>query len=142
MSDGKSHGAHKGHCRCGSVAMRATGDPVFSVYCHCDDCRRATGAPVLAAVAFLKAGIEWESDIDLKRHTNGTAHRLFCSACGSPVAQEHDSAPDRTYFNTGFMDKPEQYPPTAHTYEGEQISWLKLSDTLPRAKATLSITRP
>lgn len=133
---------HLGHCRCGSVKMEANGDPVFSVYCHCDDCRRATGAPVLAAVAFMKSEINWISDEMLKRHTNGTAHRLFCSNCGSPVAQEHDSKNDRTYFSTCFMDNPEAYPPTAHTFEGEQLPWLELADNLPRAKATLSIKRP
>ncbi len=133
---------HKGHCRCGAVAMTASGEPVFSVFCHCDDCRRATGAPVLSSVAFKKVDINWHESKGLKRHTNGTAHRLFCNECGSAIAQEHDSAADRTYFNTGFMDEPNNYPPTAHAYEGEQIQWLELSDTLPRAKATLSITRP
>ena len=135
-------GQHRGHCRCGSVVMTANAEPVFSVYCHCDDCRRATGAPVLAAVAFMKEAIDWQATETLKRHTNGTAHRLFCGECGSPVAQEHDSAADRTFFNTGFMDEPERYPPTAHTFEGEQLSWLALKDDLPRAKTTLSIKRP
>lgn len=133
---------HYGHCRCGALEMVAVGEPVFSVYCHCDDCRRATGAPVLASIAFLKKDIVWRKDNTLKRHTNGTAHRLFCSECGSPVAQEHDSADDRTFFNTGFMDEPERYPPTAHTYAGEQISWLPFDDDLPRASGALSITRP
>ena len=135
-------GQHRGHCRCGSVVMTANAEPVFSVYCHCDDCRRATGAPVLAAVAFMKDAIDWQAAQTLKRHTNGTAHRLFCGECGSPVAQEHDSAADRTFFNTGFMDEPECYPPAAHTFEGEQLSWLALTDDLPRAKTTLSIKRP
>ncbi|WP_075995296.1 GFA family protein [Salaquimonas pukyongi] len=137
---GKSE--HRGHCRCGAMVMIAAAEPVFSVYCHCDDCRRAAGAPVLAAVAFMKDAIDWQSAGSLKRHTNGTAHRLFCGECGSPVAQEHDSAADRTFFNTGFMDAPERYPPQAHTFEGEQLGWLELKDSLPRAKATLSIKRP
>lgn len=133
---------HKGHCRCGAVAVTATGEPTIAVYCHCDDCRRATGSPVLAAVSFLKADLDWTEGKGLKRHTNGTAHRLFCGECGSPVAQEHDSADDKTFFNTGFMDEPERYPPTYHTFEGQQLPWLELTDTLPRAEATISITRP
>jgi hypothetical protein len=133
---------HKGHCRCGSITMVASGDPVLSVFCHCDDCRRAIGAPVLSSVAFNKADIDWQESKGLKRHTIGTAHRLFCGECGSPVAQEHDSAADKTFFNTGFMDNPERYPPTYHTFADEQISWLELSDTLPREKATLLIKRP
>lgn len=133
---------HRGHCRCGSVIMVANGEQDIAVYCHCDDCRRATGAPVLAAVAFKKSDIDWQSADTLKRHTIGTTHRLFCSECGTPIAQEHDSANDKTFFNTGFMDDPNDYPPTYHTFEGEQLQWLELKDDLPRAPATISITRP
>lgn len=131
---------HKGHCRCGGVKITAHGEPVFSVYCHCDDCRRSTGAPVLSAVAFMKGEYAWDESGTLKRYTNGKTQRLFCSNCGSPIAQEHESKDDRTFFNTGFMDNPESYPPTAHTFEGDQLPWLELADNLPRAKKALSIT--
>ena len=130
---------HRGHCRCGSVVMMASQDPNFTVYCHCDDCRRATGAPVLASVAFFKADITWERRETLSRFTEGTASRLFCSRCGSPVAQEHESADDRTFFNTGFMDNPEAYPPTYHTFAGQQLSWLQLHDDLKRVEKTVLI---
>ncbi|MCC0030236.1 MAG: GFA family protein [Brucellaceae bacterium] len=130
---------HRGHCRCGSVVLLAHADPDFSVYCHCDDCRRATGAPVLASIGFPNDAIEWESSKTLARYRNGTASRLFCSMCGSPVAQEHESAADRIFINTGFMDDPEAFPPTAHTFAGRQLSWLKLADDLPRAEKTLLI---
>jgi hypothetical protein len=119
--------------------MNAYGEPSISVYCHCDDCRRATGAPVLASVGFPKDAITWQSDGTCKRYRKGTASRLFCSACGSPVAQEHESAPDITFFNTGFMDQPERYPPTYHSFAGHQLDWLDLRDDLPRYDKTLLI---
>ena len=130
---------HKGHCRCGSVSMQVNADPNFSVYCHCDDCRRASGAPVLASVGFPKESVEWKSDETLARHVSGTATRLFCNKCGSPVAQEHKSVPDRIFINTAFMDEPEAFPPKAHTFAGEQLDWLKLNDELPRHDKTILI---
>ena len=119
--------------------MTASKDPDFAVYCHCDDCRRATGAPVLASVAFFKRDITWERKETLSRFVQGTASRLFCNGCGSPVAQEHDSASDRTFFNTGFMDDPEAYPPSYHTFAGQQLGWLELHDDLKRVEKTLLI---
>lgn len=119
--------------------MITRAEPDFSVYCHCDDCRRATGAPVLASVAFFKRDIEWQADETLRRYRKGTASRLFCSRCGSPVAQEHDSADDRTFFNTGFMDEPERFAPSYHTFAGQQLSWLQLTDDLPRHEKTILI---
>ena len=136
MSDAISH---RGHCRCGSVVMTASVDTDFAVYCHCDDCRRATGAPVLASVAFPKKSITWEASETLARHTIGTATRLFCRNCGSGVAQEHESASDRTFFNTGFMDEPERFPPSYHTFAGDQLKWLELHDDLRRVEKTLLI---
>ncbi len=131
--------SHKGHCRCGSVTLTACAEPELSVYCHCDDCRRATGAPVLASVGFSKDALDWEQAETLARHTIGTASRLFCRECGTPVAQEHESKNDMTFLNTAFMDNPEAFPPQYHTFAGQQISWLDLEDNLPRVEKTLLI---
>jgi len=130
---------HRGHCRCEGVIIEVLGEPDVSVFCHCDDCRRSSGAPVIAAAGFQKSDITWQAKETLAIWVNGSCTRLFCSRCGSPVAQEHESAPTRTYFNTAFMDKPENFPPNMHSYEGEQLSWLQLNDTLPRHQKTVSI---
>jgi hypothetical protein len=119
--------------------MEAAAAPSFSVYCHCDDCRRTAGAPVIASVAFVKNSITWSGAEMVSRYENGTAARLFCKTCGSQIAQEHDSRNDLTFFNTGFMDTPESYPPQHHSFAGQQISWLELNDDLPRHEKTLLI---
>ncbi len=131
--------SHRGHCRCEGVVILANCEPEITVFCHCDDCRRSSGAPVLAAVSFEKAHIEWQASSTLAKYVNGSCTRLFCNQCGSPIAQEHESAPTRTYFNTAFMDEPERYPPTAHSYAPEQLAWLELNDTLTRHEKTFSI---
>ena len=50
-----------GGCLCGATRYKVSGDPLRVLYCHCDDCRRAIGAPVLSSVAFNKADIDWDS---------------------------------------------------------------------------------
>ena len=119
--------------------MTSDHSPDFTVYCHCDDCRRATGAPVIASVGFSKNTVTWEAKDTLSRHVRDTCARLFCSQCGTPVAQEHESRSDMTFFNTGFMDNPNAYPPTYHSFEGEQLEWLELHDNLPRHAKTILI---
>ena len=94
---------------------------------------------MLASVGFPKTAITWEADGTLKRYVSGTASRLFCGKCGSPVAQEHESAAELTFFNTGFMDQPEDFPPSYHTFAGQQIAWLQLHDDLPRNDKTILI---
>lgn len=127
---------HRGHCRCESVVISVSAEPEVSVYCHCDDCCRSTGAPVIAAIGMPKRAITWETEIKLGNYANGTCTRTFCTLCGTPVAQEHESAPDLMFFYTAFMDEPERFPPTFHSFEGQQIDWLKLGDDLPRYTRT------
>ena len=133
---------HKGHCRCAGVKMFTHGEPVLSVYCHCDDCRRSTGSAVLASVGFEDCDISWTSRDTLGEYVKGTCTRLFCDSCGSPVAQQHESAPGKTFMNTAFMDEPDLFAPTYHTFAGQQIEWLELADDLPRHELTLIIKVP
>ena len=127
---------YRGHCRCGGIVVSVSSEPEVSVYCHCDDCRRSTGAPLIAAIGVFKSSTHWVAKETLSTWKNGTCTRLFCLRCGSPIAQEHESAPDKIFFNTAFMDEPEKFPPTFHSFEGQQISWLELTDDLPRYEKT------
>ncbi len=126
--------SHQGGCRCGKIRFEAVSDPVFTSYCHCDDCRRATGAPVAAYVGFDKQSVQWTG----RPSTYGSppVERLFCSACGAPLGYRDARIADRIYFLTGAMDDPEAYPPAKHGYAGKQLPWLKLDDDLPRFAAT------
>ena len=39
-----------GGCLCGAVRYECTGEPVFSLLCHCRDCQRQSGSAYAAAV--------------------------------------------------------------------------------------------
>ena len=37
-----------GGCLCGDIRFKLSGSPHLAEYCHCDSCRKAAGAPVVA----------------------------------------------------------------------------------------------
>ena len=121
---------HTGGCRCGAIRFEASAEPFYTSYCHCSDCRRASGAPVAAFVGFRTADFTMSG----KAATYGQApiKRSFCSTCGAPLAYTDARISDQIFIMLGAMDKPENYPPRVHGYVGEALPFLHLEDGLPR----------
>ena len=42
---------YSGGCLCGSVRYRATGKPIAPTHCHCETCRRVSGAAFMTWVS-------------------------------------------------------------------------------------------
>ena len=53
---------HTGGCRCGAIRFEAAGEPVHISYCHCGDCRRASGAPLTAFIGFGAADVTFHGE--------------------------------------------------------------------------------
>jgi hypothetical protein len=74
---------HAGGCHCGAIRYELATEPKDVSLCHCSDCRRSAGAPVVAWAGFA------ESDLTLVRGTpktinsSGAAMRSFCADCGT-----------------------------------------------------------
>jgi len=121
---------HTGSCRCGLIAAESSTAPFWTSYCHCRDCRKQTGAPVMAFVGFKERDLTW----------HGTPHtwkaqgveRGFCAHCGSQIGYRDDKLPGEIYLSIGFMDEPENYPPTLHAFEKRRLPFLHIADDLPR----------
>lgn len=137
MSDANTH---TGGCRCGAVRFQAASEPDHVSYCHCADCRRATGSPLTAFVGFpiASASIAGEA---LRQFENGPVVRSFCGTCGSPIAYVDARIGDHVYFMLGAMDSPKFYKPTLHAHVRSQLPFVHMPDGLPRLVGT-SVPRP
>lgn len=131
---------HTGGCRCGAVTFAVDDDPEHVSYCHCADCRRATGGPVAAFVGFATDRITFAGEKPAT-FANGPVTRSFCARCGSPIAYFDRRIGANTYFYIGAMDAPENYKPTLHAYVAEKLPFLHMPDGLPRMEKS-SVPRP
>ncbi|MFQ6024414.1 MAG: GFA family protein, partial [Acidiferrobacterales bacterium] len=48
-----------GGCLCGAVRYETAADSEWAWYCHCNSCRKHTGAPVVMFVGFPEDKVEW-----------------------------------------------------------------------------------
>mgnify|MGYP006415050635 FL=1 len=123
---------YTGGCLCGAVRFKARGEPVNSSHCHCDMCRRASGAPVVTFIGFPIEAVAWTKGGPKIYKSSSFATRGFCPDCGSQLTFQFDKRPERISFNVGCLDDPEMAQPTRHLYAQEAISWMKMEDGLPR----------
>jgi hypothetical protein len=131
---------HTGSCRCGTVQFAVSAEPFHISYCHCADCRKASGAPVSTFVGFVAADVALEG-ASLRVFENGPVKRSFCGTCGTPIAYADDRLANQIYFMLGAMDAPGNYKPTLHAYVREQLPFVHMPDGLQRFPRS-SVTRP
>lgn len=129
----------EGGCWCGATRYRATGKPNKSSYCHCVDCRGATGAPIAAWLMYDGGRIEFIKGSPKKYSATPGVMRGFCPECGSPLWWEgmwHDKL--YQMVSVASLDNPELYPPDRHAFCHSQISWFEVADDLPRFQRSSS----
>ena len=131
---------HTGGCRCGAIRFTASAQPFYASYCHCGDCRRASGAPVSAFVGFYKADIRFEGPTG-STYGQTPVKRSFCGTCGAPIAYTDERLGDQIFIMLGAMDAPENHPPRVHGYVRQELPFFHLDDGLPRLE-TNTVPRP
>ena len=74
-----------GGCLCGAVRFEFAGAPLWAGYCHCESCRRATGAPVAAFIGVQQSAVSFSGEPPSVFPSSPGVERWFCGACGSPA---------------------------------------------------------
>src|SRR6476659_4768106 len=78
----------QGGCLCGAVRFAAAGDPASVAWCHCQSCRRHSGAPVSVFVAFRHEAYRLTKGKITKFNSSPGRLRGFCARCGSTLTCE------------------------------------------------------
>ena len=122
----------EGGCLCESIRFRTNGEPIWVAYCHCADCRRASGAPVTVFVGYRKDAVSILDGAPRVYASSPGIRRSFCGRCGTPLAYEDERLPGEIHFMLGAFDAPERFAPARHAWESQRVSWLHIDDALPR----------
>ncbi len=104
----------EGGCLCGAVRFVATGQPKWVAWCHCQSCRKHSGAPVSVFAAFERTAYVVTKGGITKFNSSPGTRRGFCGKCGSTLTCESDRLPTETHFHVGAFDQAARLPPTRH----------------------------
>ena len=122
----------EGQCLCGKVRFQILTPPIWVGYCHCESCRRATGAPVVTYVGVRNVDVSF---IEGKRkifESSPGVRRGFCSECGTPLTYEADRFPDYVQLHISTFNDPHRFTPKEHVRYSQRISWFVPDGNLPK----------
>ena len=120
-----------GGCLCGQLRYRITGPAIWSGYCHCESCRRFSGAVVTSWLGIADSDLEFEGKTPAIYEVDGV-RRGFCPDCGSSLTYAADRFADYIQLHVGSLDDPTAALPQDHVHCEEKVSWFEVADDLPR----------
>jgi hypothetical protein len=122
-----------GGCLCGAVRYEATGEPYNVTHCHCEDCRRSSGAAFVTWASFRRSEFRFAEGEPRVVSWAGRL-RSFCGTCGTPLTFMATQQADEVDVTVCSFDHPEVLSPTDHTWVDDQLPWIQLADGLPKHK--------
>ena len=122
----------KGGCSCGTVRLRAVGEPSTVVYCYCVDCRTSSGTPVSLFAGYGTGQVEVERGEVRDYASSPEVVRSFCAECGTSISYQDERLEGEIYVHVGVFDDPEPFEPQAHNWVSQKPRWLTIRDDLPR----------
>lgn len=111
---------YTGGCLCGDARYRLAARPLAVNACHCDDCKRLSGATNLLMILAAREAFSSEGgpvDRYRKRADSGREIDIVrCARCGVRLWHEPLSAPALVFVVVGTLDDPSWAIPTSHIW--------------------------
>jgi hypothetical protein len=123
-----------GRCHCGAIRYEMPAEVLHCSLCHCTDCRRHAGAPMVAW-AMLPAGKLSVTGEPVVYRSSEHGRRHFCGACGTGLFYVNEAMlPGMVDVQTGTLDDPGALPPQMHIQVADRISWMRTVQEPPEVE--------
>jgi hypothetical protein len=129
----EAHMPFTGGCHCGAIRFEAQGKPIRHALCHCGDCRRHAGAPMVGWAVFPADAFNVVRGSAKVYASSEHGRRHFCPDCGTGLFYTNESVlPGIIDVQSATLDAPEALPPPgAHIQVAERIPWMAHAHELP-----------
>lgn len=120
-----------GRCHCGAVTYEMTEEVLHHALCHCGDCRRHAGAPMVAWAMAPADQVKIQGPTKVYASSE-SGRRHFCAECGTGLFYTNDAVfPGMIDIQSATLDDPDALPAQAHIQVAERIGWMANAHELP-----------
>jgi len=121
-----------GRCLCGTVTYQCGAPVLAPSLCHCESCRRASGAHAVAWATVALDSFKILSGSVRSHASSPPVVRQFCEQCGTPLTYFNVGWPDTIDVTITTFDRPDALKPAAHIWMEDALPWDRPADGLPQ----------
>lgn len=122
----------QGGCFCGAVRFEIDGPILYSCFCHCRSCRRASGGAYVPWATFDKAKLRLVAGALKEYRSSPDVTRGHCANCGTTLTYEHKGRAGQVDVTLTSFEDPARFVPAAHIWVEDKLPWVHIDDDLPR----------
>ena len=125
----------RGACLCGAVAFEADLPTLWCAHCHCTQCQRYHGAPLVTWVGVKADNFRITAGKEKLRwfRSSAPAQRGFCGNCGSSFLFQSERFPGEMHISLTNLQDPIDREPEGHANYDTLVEWLVLRYYLLRS---------
>jgi hypothetical protein len=121
-----------GGCHCGAIRYEALGEALTHAPCHCTDCRRSAGAPMVAWTMYPQNAVKVTKGTPKIYHSSENGSRHFCPDCGTGIFYTNAvTLPGIIDIQSATYDNPNAAAPPVHIQIAERIMWMEHAHERP-----------
>ena len=122
-----------GGCLCGGVRYHSGQDPIVTINCHCDDCRRSTGAVFSTNVMVAEDGMEVTGEVRTYQHSADSGNvmtKSFCPTCGALLFGTSSGRHNVVSIRAGTIDDETKITPAINVFLDRRIPTTQIDEAL------------
>ena len=125
-----------GKCLCGHVSYKSHVKPILILNCHCEDCRRSTGAVYGTNVMVAEDQLEIHGEVSIFEHkakSDNTMTKRFCPNCGTLMFGNSSGRTNVVSIRAGTVDQTDIIQPVMNVFVDSKVTSTPVHDDLPQA---------
>lgn len=119
-----------GGCLCGGTRYRIEGELRNLCDCHCEDCRRSSGAPYVTWGTVAREKVTVTAG-GVRKVPHAGRVRSFAACCGTHLFFEDSADAPAMDVTIASLDDPRGFAPERIIWVEDRLPWVKLDDRLP-----------